>query len=523
MHLFCIALLFVVVPLFSDSVAASNRAVRGVDPEFASRYAGDAFTCLDGLLTVQLDAVNDDYCDCFDGSDEPGTAACSNGTFYCHNRGFRPQNLPSVFVDDAICDCCDGSDEEDGKCENTCLVLGEELRQQLMEKQDVYASALKEKLSRLDNAESISEGWKEELKSCMDEIDRQKERCDALQQDLDVLQDEEKKQKESEEQAKQEAATNASDTEASQKDASDSEKTDQNDPKGSDEKDERAEEKLSVTEDAISVDADDDDAEVEAEGEYTTEDDSEQPLNYDDDDGEEEEETEEREEEGEDLSKGEEAHDNIPEEKDEEEEQTSLLKRMQKRVTSLFSKKRGKKRHVQKLPSDLLGKSQTEESSLTKLRREHSKEKKELLRLEAKGDALRSKIDRDYGPESKFISLADKCFELKQDKYTYEICPFDKASQKERHNTISLGNFEGFGELYQWMTFDHGQLCSHGKSRSLRVHFHCGQEDGIDFVSEPNICEYLANFSTPIACSEAEFELLKKEADHLGMSVKDEL
>lgn len=60
--------------------------------------------------------MNDDYCDCPDGSDEPGTSACANGKFWCKGSN---SYIPSSQVDDGICDCCDGLDERLA-CTNDC-------------------------------------------------------------------------------------------------------------------------------------------------------------------------------------------------------------------------------------------------------------------------------------------------------------------------------------------------------------------------------------------------------------------
>ena len=101
----------------------SSDAIRGVEPSELSYYkTGRYFKCIDQSLNVPFTHVNDDYCDCPDGSDEPGTSACSNFHFYCPNPGVKPKIITSSRVNDRVCDCCDGSDEwQTGVCNNTCL------------------------------------------------------------------------------------------------------------------------------------------------------------------------------------------------------------------------------------------------------------------------------------------------------------------------------------------------------------------------------------------------------------------
>ena len=44
------------------------------------------FKCHSSDMTIPQSYVNDGYCDCKDGSDEPDTHVCNDGWFVCKNE-----------------------------------------------------------------------------------------------------------------------------------------------------------------------------------------------------------------------------------------------------------------------------------------------------------------------------------------------------------------------------------------------------------------------------------------------------
>eukprot|EP00746_Dinoflagellata_sp_MGD_P085810 gnl/MRDRNA2_/MRDRNA2_33954_c0_seq1.p1 gnl/MRDRNA2_/MRDRNA2_33954_c0~~gnl/MRDRNA2_/MRDRNA2_33954_c0_seq1.p1 ORF type:complete len:464 (+),score=85.61 gnl/MRDRNA2_/MRDRNA2_33954_c0_seq1:32-1423(+) len=113
--------------------------LRGVTLDFKERYTAavsrGAFACFDSSRILALTAINDNYCDCADGSDEPGTSACAGMVakpilqgFYCkwHDSSTQVASKKSIVllsrVNDGVCDCCGGEDEWDNDvvCKDRC-------------------------------------------------------------------------------------------------------------------------------------------------------------------------------------------------------------------------------------------------------------------------------------------------------------------------------------------------------------------------------------------------------------------
>ncbi|KAF2074983.1 hypothetical protein CYY_003722 [Polysphondylium violaceum] len=187
------SLLFLIIGLSYSKPLSKDY---GVSPEEIEFYKGEKFNCLRSNKQVPISQVNDDYCDCPDGTDEPGTSACSNGHFYCINKGHKGQFIASSFVNDGVCDCCDGSDEYSSmmKCKNTCNELGKEMREKQLQDQEKYAQGLKKKAEMIKDAIEVMESKTASLEKLRKEI----EPINQEIKELEVLKENKDKEKQQE-------------------------------------------------------------------------------------------------------------------------------------------------------------------------------------------------------------------------------------------------------------------------------------------------------------------------------------
>lgn len=184
----------------------------------------DEFSCItNAAIKISLDQINDNTCDCPDGSDEPGTAACSHldalspeqplpgsssGTtktthalpgFWCPNEGHIGMYVPFTYVNDGVCDydlCCDGSEEFRGvggvKCENRCAQIGKEYRKLAHEKMKKQESAAKKKAALVQEAKDLRRKIELKLNTLKDEVKALETKRDGLHQRYREVEQEEK-------------------------------------------------------------------------------------------------------------------------------------------------------------------------------------------------------------------------------------------------------------------------------------------------------------------------------------------
>ncbi|KAI9839804.1 MAG: hypothetical protein M1837_002003 [Sclerophora amabilis] len=206
------------------ATAAESSRPRGVGPEFAKFYkATDRFTCISNPA-IQLDVskVNDDYCDCPDGSDEPGTSACSflsplfppspdyvptgdsNVTtalpgFYCKNKGHQPSYVPFTNVNDGACDhelCCDGSEEWAGVggvvCEDKCKEIGKQWRKLDEQRKRALGAAVKKRKELVVEASKLRKEVEDRIQTLETEIQGSEKKVSQLEADLKEVERKEK-------------------------------------------------------------------------------------------------------------------------------------------------------------------------------------------------------------------------------------------------------------------------------------------------------------------------------------------
>jgi protein kinase C substrate 80K-H len=452
--------LFAAVCALAGSIrlVSAGDAVRGVPPNRLVLYdSGRDFTCLNGAQTFSFDQVNDDYCDCADGSDEPGTPACQNSVFYCENPGYKKMEIPSYRVNDGICDCCDGTDEYGtGKCKDTCVEAGRAMRE---------AAAL-EKMMRDQGtkvrAELAATGAKlrAERDAKLLELEPGRAELEAKQ---GVLEDLKKLAEEPEKEAKAVFDTAWDETRNANRAAARTSLFKYLDADGT--------ETIELAEVLARIEFD-----ADADGQVTPE---EANTFFDQDaDGE--------------LNETEAVitFDRFEDEKYEE------VKEKFKDAVPLADENKPE------YDEDVKAKIEKADSARTLF----NEVRDELKKVNTEKDELVKKNEHDYGPDGAWASSDGECYSAVVSEYKYTICPFGQAKQEPKNGggSTNLGNFKGFtgpeGNKYSKIAFEGGQKCWNGPSRSLTVEVKCGSEGSLSNIIEPSKCEYTGTFRHPAVC-----------------------
>ncbi|XP_001357066.3 glucosidase 2 subunit beta [Drosophila pseudoobscura] len=518
-------------------VATEVPRPRGVSLIKAALYqprGGDnSWTCLDGSKTIPFVQVNDDYCDCPDGSDEPGTSACAQGQFHCLNKGHESVDIPSSRVQDGVCDCCDGSDESQVVgCANTCAELGAAAAIQRRNQAELHRQGAEKRLEMITRGRQLRADREtrrmelerrikdqEALKSEKQQI---KINAEALESDaLEVFKEQQREldadtvQAEEEPQQMRHEASLSFAVYDINKDGF-----------------------VEVTELMVDINLDRDrngvvtveeakyflderervdlDAFVTlawprikplkmlAEGlfqpphaeeqvppvgevpvEATTEGVQPTPPQQ----------TEEQVD-MEDSTDGEADEEGDEDQYDDEDGDVGV----------------GEASPEVEAPAPPIYDPETQRlvEQANEARNALDEVERNIREIEQEVKEIDEQSAKDYGPQEEWAVLDGECYNFEDREYVYTLCPFDRASQKPRNGgaETTLGRWEqwiGEGYKYSKQKYGNGAACWNGPQRSAIIDIRCALEPRITSVGEPNRCEYYFEFETPAACdSEAQ-------------------
>ncbi|CAI5796283.1 glucosidase 2 subunit beta isoform X1 [Podarcis lilfordi] len=512
-------LLFLLLGLASPVEVKRPRGVSLTSHHFYDE--SKPFTCLDGSATIAFDRVNDDYCDCRDGSDEPGTAACPSGRFHCSNAGYRPQYIPSSRVNDGICDCCDATDEYNSGivCENTCKEMGRKEREALKQMAEVAREGFEIKQALMKEASKRKEEKQIKLTELQESKKSVEEQVETLRSLKEAAEKPEKEAKDIHQKAweEQKAAERAVRDQAKAEEAFH-------------ELDDDGDGMISVAELQThpELDADGDgilseseaqtlldnslqadvarfqdtvwaaikekyrpeslvDVQPPPKGPSDEEPDTQPDAHVDqlppDDDYDEE------------------------EDEDEEPEEDSIDEEVKVPSPKPSSDVKASEDELERMPPyDEATQALIEAAQ--KAREQFEEVEKSLKEMEESIRSLEKEISFDFGPHGEFSYLYGQCYELTTNEYIYRLCPFSRVSQKPKHggSETSLGTWGSWSgpedNKFGVMKYEHGTGCWQGPNRSTTVKLTCGKETVVTSTTEPSRCEYLMEFITPAACQE---------------------
>ncbi|OJD12769.1 hypothetical protein AJ78_06686 [Emergomyces pasteurianus Ep9510] len=521
----------------------------GVSPEFAKYYKDPStFTCISNpSVRIPFSAVNDDYCDCPDGSDEPGTSACAsishfspsdlrddgvNRTpalpgFFCINKGHKPSVISFQRINDGVCDyelCCDGSDEwaQVGgvKCENRCKEIGKEWQKNEEKRLKSMSVAMKKRRELVATAARLRKEVEDRIPDLQVEIKASELKVENLKAQLDAVRARERgkvvkgqkkgkvnilaglaKERVEELRGALVEVRNERNqylARVTHLESLLSKFKEEYNPNFNDEgvkRAVRAWEDYSAREAKVSLD---DEIHHQDLDEICKPDSENSGIDWD----------------------------HWENEPDVEPEigllyklaayfPDSLIRYFEDKILQLrlFLISNG-------ILADTSRDSDTAESrAVTEARNAVSAEESSLDSLRSQLDDHKSELNMDYGRDSVFFSMKGSCVSKDSGEYTYELCWMEKTKQipKKGGSHTTMGTFSAFttitvdeqdpsGKVVPQeklaLEYTNGQTCWNGPARSTKVVLECGEKDEVLKVTEDEKCIYSMFVTTPAACDE---------------------